>query len=54
MRGEGRKERMEKEIEFSPYLLWETLKNSKVQFPIPIVKVKGIYEGLSREKEYRP
>jgi len=43
---------MEKEIEISPYLLWETLKISKVQFPIPIVKVKGIYEGLSREKEY--
>jgi len=52
MRGERRKAGAEKEIEFSPYLLWETLRNSRVQFPFPIVKVKGIYEGLSREKEY--
>lgn len=47
----GRKERRKVE-ELSPYLLWEVLKNSEINFPASIVKVKGIYEGLSTEKEY--
>ena len=38
--------------ELTPHLLWDFIKNTKFSFPQPVVKVVGIYEGLSSSKEY--
>ena len=38
--------------ELTPYLLWDYIRNTKFNFPEPVVKVSGVYEGLSSEKEY--